>query len=489
MAIIKHNKIMQKGEFMKKTYVTTMPDKAGAFLKASKLFADLGINITRVSYNKAVDTHTLFIEADGDERLFEKVDIKLKELGYIATPKAKSNVILLEFKLDDKPGQLVKVLELIGKYNYNISYISSHENGLGYQPFRMGLFVDDQNEFALFLGECRNLCPVQIIEYDSGTTTFDNTIFYQTYVDNLAKNVKLNGEQKRKLSVNVNRAMQLLDERNLSPKTTFDAISKFASLLTQHKGDNFKPRITEYKFGLESQITVIEPPCGSNTIILKSGEDYLFIDTGYAIYEKEMVKIFREKIANFDQIEKRVVLTHVDVDHTGLLYLFDKIYASDKSVECLKLEFENKRGFREQNPLHVPYVRICKLLTGYKPVNVEKVITICKSEETNDESIYKSGKFDFGEFSFDVYLGQGGHLPGEIILVENNFKLIFPGDVFVNLHGYTPEQEEYNKFAPILMSSVDTNPTLAKIERNAILKLCSSGGWTIFSSHGCAKKV
>lgn len=50
---------------MKKTYVTTMPDHIGAFLKASRCFASLGINITRVSYNKAIDSHTLFIDAEG----------------------------------------------------------------------------------------------------------------------------------------------------------------------------------------------------------------------------------------------------------------------------------------------------------------------------------------------------------------------------------------------------------------------------------------
>ena len=50
---------------MKKTFVTTMPDRAGAFLKASRIIADLDLNITRVSYNKAIDTHTLFIEVEG----------------------------------------------------------------------------------------------------------------------------------------------------------------------------------------------------------------------------------------------------------------------------------------------------------------------------------------------------------------------------------------------------------------------------------------
>ena len=66
---------------MRKTYVTKMPNHIGAFLKASKCFSELGINITRVSLNKAVDSHTLFIEVDADEKQFEKANEKLKEIA------------------------------------------------------------------------------------------------------------------------------------------------------------------------------------------------------------------------------------------------------------------------------------------------------------------------------------------------------------------------------------------------------------------------
>ena len=64
---------------MKKTYVTKMPNHIGAFLKASKCFAELGINITRVSYNKAVDSHTLFIEVDGEEKQLEMANEKITD--------------------------------------------------------------------------------------------------------------------------------------------------------------------------------------------------------------------------------------------------------------------------------------------------------------------------------------------------------------------------------------------------------------------------
>ena len=61
---------------MKKTYVTTMPNHIGAFLKASRCFSALGVNITRVSYNKAVDSHILFIDAEGTEEQLKKADFR-----------------------------------------------------------------------------------------------------------------------------------------------------------------------------------------------------------------------------------------------------------------------------------------------------------------------------------------------------------------------------------------------------------------------------
>lgn len=68
---------------MKKTYITTMPNHIGAFLKASECLASLGINITRVSYNKAVDSHTLFIDAEGEEEQLRKADEELRKIGYL----------------------------------------------------------------------------------------------------------------------------------------------------------------------------------------------------------------------------------------------------------------------------------------------------------------------------------------------------------------------------------------------------------------------
>lgn len=74
---------------MKKTYVTSMPDHIGAFLKASKCFSELNINITRVSYNKAVDSHMLFIDGEGTEQQLLKADTELYKSDICKTMQTK----------------------------------------------------------------------------------------------------------------------------------------------------------------------------------------------------------------------------------------------------------------------------------------------------------------------------------------------------------------------------------------------------------------
>ncbi len=472
---------------MKKTYVTSMPNHIGAFLKASKCFSALGINITRVSYNKAVDSHTLFIDAEGTKEQLEKADTELEKIGYLHSNANKTSIVLIEFRLRDVPGSVTDILTLINDFNFNISYLSSQENGTDYQLFKMGLFVEDFDKITEFIKEAEKLCKVRVIDYNSSEKIYDNSIFYNAYVTGLSQITGLSDEVSRELLVHVNLAMQTLDEQGLSPYRTFDSISKFAELLGTSKGEAFSPRISTHRITDNTEITLIEPPCGSNTMIIKSNEKYLFVDSGYACYKEEMLDIFRNIIPDFDTIKKNILVTHADVDHCGLLSMFDEIIACTKTAHCLKNEFLGKDGYREENPLHKPYINICKTLTSYKPVNPNKITVLWEDVKEIKSPLTQIGFFDFEELHFEVYEGKGGHLPGEIVLIDYTNHIAITGDIYINIRGLTREQAEYNQYAPILMTSVDTDPALCALERNAVMQRLGVGKWQIFGAHGFKK--
>lgn len=137
---------------------------------------------------------------------------------------------MLEFFLRDVPGSVTAVLELINEFNFNISYISSQENGTDYQLFKMGLFVEDANKISEFITSAEKLCKVRVIDYNHSEKVYDNSIFYNSFVSGLSQTMGLSEEVKNVVLVNANLAMQMLDEQGLSPYKTFDSISRFADL-------------------------------------------------------------------------------------------------------------------------------------------------------------------------------------------------------------------------------------------------------------------
>ena len=473
---------------MKKTYITTMPDNIGAFLLASRCFAELGVNITRVSYNKAVDSNTLFLDAEGDPEQLAKADKRLSEIGYLQERTDEAGVILIEFRLPDVPGGVTRILELIAEFNFNISYMSSQENESEFQYFKMGLFARDKEAVREFVERARELCEVRIIDYNRSEKVFDNSVFYKSFADSLIEAGGIRPEARDELLINSNLAMQILDEQGLLPYRTFDSISKFADMLANCRGEAFSPRITHHSISDSTEITLIEPPCGSNTMVIKSGGEYLFVDSGYAYYREEMQKIIGSLFPDFNKKRKRILITHADVDHCGLLPMFDEILASAKSAECLTLEAAGEDGFREQNYLHKPYIRICKTLTDYCPPSPDKIKVLWDRPAPVSGSLWQIGFFEFGDLCFEVYEGRGGHLPGEIVLIDYEHKIVIPGDIYVNIKGMTSEQRQYNQYAPILMTSVDTDPKLCAAERQAILQRLGAGTWRIFGAHGGVKE-
>ena len=247
--------------------------------------------------------------------------------------------------------------------------------------FKAGLFVENPERIDEFLSSAGARYDVRVIDYNHTEKTFDNSIFYQSFASGLAACMEIGEAGREEMLINVNLAMQLLDERGMSPYRTFDTISRFAEQLARYRGEAFQPRISEHRLSEQTSLTLIEPPCGSNTAILKHGGEYLFIDTGYACYKEEMLKIFRERIPGFDTMKKRALVTHADFDHCGLLPLFDEVLLSEKSRECIEAEYRGEESIREKLIMHKPYLRICKTLTYYEPVGPEKMNVFCGGKD------------------------------------------------------------------------------------------------------------
>lgn len=248
---------------------------------------------------------------------------------------------------------------------------------------------------------------------------------------------------------------------------TFEYVKRFTETVRNNKGENFKANVNEKKLTEKTNLVIIEPPCGSNTFMVCGEKAVLFIDCGFACYKKEMDKLFHCHVESYKEKKKILILTHCDIDHSGIIDYFDEVYMSGISKENFVREKQGKKGYREENKYHQPYRKIAEIITEYTPPKVENIKTFKDSVASIAE---KTDEFNFEDIVFSVISGNGGHVQGEIMLVAEKEKIIFTGDVFVNTKSYTKKQREFSDIALYLVPSVNQNSEKATICREYVMK-------------------
>ena len=451
-----------------KTFILRLEDRSGHLLEVSRIISSHNANITRLSYNKVVDQHTVFIEVYADEDNLNNLSHELEEKNYLLEQGSGEVDVLITLKILDIPGMVTDILKVFEDYDVNISYVNTQENNTSYQYCKIGLYAANMEIIQKVVEEIGTFCEVSSINYDTQEKVIDNTVFYHNFAQQMKKTLSLTPKETTAFLNNSNKILQILEDKHENYFKTFNYIRKFANLTMDYKNDNFNPRISHKAITENTELYLIEPPCGSNTYIIESESELLFIDSGFACYKDEMKRFFQVLFPDFDKRNKKIILTHADMDHVGITDIFEDIYVSENTFINFKREHEGKKNFREENPLHEPYIKLDAIISKYEPPKLTKLRII--GSKTNDEEFEKIGDFDFNELSFDVYESNGGHLKGEIILVEKEKKLLFTGDIFVNVKGFTPEQYDFNLLAPYLMGSVNMDSAKAAACRKIILE-------------------
>ena len=477
---------------MRKTYVTKVPDKAGVFLCASRIIAAHGGNIVRANYNKAVDTHTLFVEVAADEESHQKIAQELLANGFLTSGYDDSKIMMIVLKLPNQTGGCLPALEVLARHQVNISYVSTQENGTPNQYLKMGILVENPQAIKALLEELSAICEVRILDYEVTDRLLDGTVFYVTFTNEMRDILNLSPADAHCVLIRANKLMQILDDQDKSSLQTFDYIRRFAQFVVDHRGSRFDAKVSTRELAGDLKLTVIEPPCGSNTYILEQGEKMLFVDGGYGCYREEMLHLLRETFPGFDQRRKEAVITHADMDHTGLSSIFEKVYMSRSSYENFLRENRGEKGFREENPKHTPYFGLSEIITGYTPPALDNMAVIggdadIRGRLAETEYFDYIGSLSFGGRRWDCYEGPGGHVKGEIVIVCEELKLLFSGDIYVNVKGITPEQKEFNRLAPFLLTGVDEDPALSRRSREALVE--HYHGYLFCPGHGPVQTV
>ncbi len=469
---------------MKRSFMTSLPDMSGAFLLASRIVLAHGGNMVRASYNKAVDAHTLFLDVEGEEAALDAIESELHEAGFLQEG-SRVKVVLIEVEVPNEPGGVIPVLEALKSRNVSISYLSSQASGET-APLKMGLYIEEPDVIGALLDELATLCPVRIISYDAGEKKLDNTVFYLTFADEMRQLLDLTAQQTKEFVYYANLLMQQLDEKGEPHSKTFEYISRFAHFVAEHNGAAHECRITCQRLTDRVTVTVLEPPCGSNITVLEdaSTKALLVIDGGFTCYQAQTMRLLRTLFPNFDARKKEMLLTHSDSDHTGICGHFNTIWCTRRTADCFAGEHIGLPCPREENPNMRPYYYLSKLITDYVPPTLSRLCMLDTTPPDDSVPLSKVGEFRFADMEFDVYQGNGGHVPGETILLDERHRIGITGDDYINALDMIAPQKEFNRLAPYLARSVNQDSVKYRALLQTLRHMLDGDGWLLLPGHG-----
>ena len=472
-----------------RTFTIRIPDKPGAFMLVSRIIKKHDGNIIRVSYNKALDLNTLFVEVRADRGDLESVAEELTTIGYLEDTITDARVVVVSIKIRDEPGGLYPVLKILDRYDVNISYMSSNEDNSDYQDFKMGLLLENPKMIRMILEDISELYPIDVIDYNGKEYDLDNTVFYIRLGNRIQKLFGLEPDKTMRFIQESNRIYQMLQDGGEDPETVFGSVERLAEYVARYRGESFKPDVSSSDLGNGNVLHIIEPPCGSNTYIFEHGNDLLFIDSGFSVYAEEMLALLNGMFPGFPSRRKSMTVTHADVDHCGLLSVIQDadIFMNAKSADGLERQSRMVDDHREESMVCAGYSHLSRIVTNYVPPDPARVRIIADGPAEHDDLVH-IGDFSFGGMDFEIHEGAGGHLYGEMVFVCRDPRMIITGDVYINLKGMSEERREFTSIAPYLMKGVDVDPVKAKRMRESVRRMIDGmgEGTMVLTGHGPA---
>jgi glyoxylase-like metal-dependent hydrolase (beta-lactamase superfamily II) len=379
-------------------------------------------------------------------------------------------------------------LELIERHGLNIEQLDVKTGGGQARDVYVGLRVTNEKHFKSCVAEIAKRYQVRELERVWHFNTVDNACFTADFAAGIAHQMSLGPEGEQTLLVNANRIMQNTLRSNSDPYKPFYFVSQMADMLAFFYDEVYAlaTRVTHFTTEGGVCITAVEPPAGSTTWVLECDECFLVVDGGFCRYADELESVLRENVERWDELPHYLVLTHADIDHVGDCSRYDEVYASGRVIDNFMFENMGLVNWREQGLDGGAYNLVCKLLDGYVPPDHTRIRCLGEASPygVQEELLRRIDTLELAPLKFEVWEGKGGHVRGETILIERDQRLCVTGDIFVNVHGQTRQQRDYNILAPFLNASVDTSPSLAAEERNALFELLGPGTWTFLCGHG-----
>ena len=293
--------------------ITRMPDEPGAFLKAARIMRQYGANMARINYDRDIDTHMLFIDVSCRMQNAHAIKKELEAIGYLETKVPEMSILAFDVYLPDRCGELFDLLDLLGRYNANITQVDFDNSGVNRDKVRMRLNISGHTDTDSLLKSLQRSYRIDILEYDDSGDNLDDTVFYIRFIQKLRRLTGIDAEDLLSdLLAETNHIAQELTALHRDTRQVFDAVTKMAERIAATRR-HFFCDVETIPVSPKVVVHNVQMPTGSNVTVFETPDEYVMIDTGYGVYHSQIRAVFEKRFPDFFDKLKRIYISHAHI--------------------------------------------------------------------------------------------------------------------------------------------------------------------------------
>lgn len=510
--MLKIFKEVSKNYFICKTTIF-VPDQPGSLAKLANMFAKRGINITYFYYNRSEHSNRVIIEGKHEKiDLFKDLKEELDAEGYFNEIYEEDlqitnlgNILKISAFLENKPGTLASLANLLRIYKANVIYMIYNEM-VSENRANIAFYVKDTEQVKNLLHRMNTEGYHYSIEYSGEDEERTNKViglnllekFYfklSSILDNQEiENIRRLIESSKGISETLIR-FNRESGKNLEEGEIFEKILTFSISSRTKTGEKFYyQKLPILPFG-DVLLYCFKPPTGGNIYIFKHNNTYTMIDGTYGIYYEDIKKMLRENGIEPSKIE-RIYISHADADHAGLSGYFEdefgtEIYMHRDSKGIIDNENRSSGINTPISELNRNFTILVNTFTKSKFPRKWKSFENSAGEKVGDFKVID--KLKIGNLIFKVIESLGGHIPGQVFFLCEEAGAFFTADYLLNVASLRDDEKSLLNIPKILMTSTNVDSRLFRKEMNILTEFSLSldrklqenrRGLLIFPGHG-----
>ncbi len=473
-------------------FVTTIPTQTGGLQRGVAIITDHNGNINRIHFDRAIDPHTAFFEVTATPENYERIRQGLTDIGYLQTSLETFASLKIHIYLPHESGALNNFLTITTRAGAQITSITFDDVGIHPDRVTINMSVRESGPAEELLDALKSHYPIEVLEFDNTGETLDDTVFYLRFAQKMRKLIDTKDDDfLLQFLGDINHTAQDLTARGEDPKTVFRNVLEAGEYIAATCGDGFYADIQIITLSEEVTLYAIQLPSGGNIYLFRTLDGFQMLDTGYAVYNPDMMQLFAAYGLTVTEELTRIITSHGDADHCGAGGFFDvPALMHPATLEIIRTGNRAWGSRSESMVLEEIYTTMIALYSRWNPP-AEENIRLIKPETEEKRSIFPMVcRLTIGDLVFEVLETPGGHQVGELVLYCPEEGYLFTSDSLMNFASLTEERQRYNSYADYLVTSVNVDSDLARAERRALSGLAqdfteeTGRPCTIFGGHG-----